>query len=288
MIAQLESNPNSWKILEQIPSTNTFLLDSDFPSGTVCIAHRQSAGRGQHGRTWVSLYGDAFLFSALLRIPEASLPITYLPVLTGVTVLQALGAHRNDFAQTVPKDRSDIKLQLKWPNDIYIVHPQACGKLGGVLIESRKDLERSTKEKSYLSLVLGIGINWSGAERDLKALLSNLDHREEKTNISPSILYINSKKGQKMPAPLSFAPYIVERLNQGLLKLQNKNYDFIDEARKSFYLSGRLVRYEARVYSVKGLSEKCELLLEDIKTGKYKKIRSVSENFELLERAYHN
>ena len=273
MIAQIESNQDSWKILEEVHSTNTFLLEGNFPSGAVCLAHKQNAGRGQRGRSWLSLDKKAFLFSALLRIPEDSLPILYLPVLTGVAVLQALDIYRNDFVHILSEERRDLKLQLKWPNDIYLSHSQGYGKLGGILIESKKDLEKSTKERPYIVLVLGVGLNWSGAEEQLKALLSksNPNFVKEKTEIAPGILYINSKKEQEIPPPLSFTPYLVKTLNQALLELQNENFNFIDEARKNFFLSGRLLRHAQRVYRVKGLSEKCELLLEDIQTGKYKK-----------------
>ena len=122
----IESDQNAWKILEEVPSTNTFLLENDFPSGTVCIARRQSAGRGQRGKSWLSLDTDkgAFLFSALLRVPEDSLPLRYLPVSTGVAVLQALEiyieesymeTHRSAFSHILSiEERKNIKLQLKW------------------------------------------------------------------------------------------------------------------------------------------------------------------------------
>lgn len=283
LIAQLESRHEAWKILEQTPSTNTFLLEGAFPPGTVCIAYRQSAGRGRFGRPWLSLDKGAFLFSALLRLPEKLQPLAYVPLLTGVSALQALRKHRNDFAHILPEERKEIKLQLKWPNDIYMIHSQGYGKLGGILIEGKKSSKESIQEKAYVDLVLGLGINWSGSEEQLKAALSASNSSKKGKEAPPCILYANFQKKEEAPSPLSFAPYLVETLNQGLLKLQSKNFDFMNEARDNFFLKGRFLRRSQRVYRVKGLSDKCELLLEDMESGKYEKIYGMNESFELLE-----
>ena len=74
------------------------------------------------------------------------------------------------------------------------------------MIESRKDIENSTDKEAYIVVVLGIGINWSGEEKDLKALLSNLDSSKEKIDTVPSILYTNCKKGQEIPSRLVLPP----------------------------------------------------------------------------------
>ena len=291
MLFQVEKDQKNWKILEEVPSTNTYLLEGDFPCGTVCLAKKQNAGRGQYGRSWLSIPVDerAFLCSVLLCLPKDSIALGYLPLFTGLALLKALKAHTKDFSHALPENRGEIKLQLKWPNDIYLSHAKGCGKLGGILVEGKSVKEDINKgpagDESLVSLVIGVGINWSGEERALRALFSKLEStKAERIEIAPSILYEGAKKTEELPSPLGFLPYFIKAFNKGLLKLQSKNYDFIDEVRKNSYLTGHLLRLKGdnKVYSVKGISEECELLLENMQTGKHRKLRSARESFELL------
>ncbi|HET7293750.1 MAG TPA: biotin--[acetyl-CoA-carboxylase] ligase [Vicinamibacteria bacterium] len=83
------------------------------------IADRQTAGRGRHGRPWLSEAGDLFL-SVLLRpgdVPAETEPV--LPLLAGVAASEAAA-------------ELGVVARLKWPNDLVAGER----KLGGILVEA--------------------------------------------------------------------------------------------------------------------------------------------------------
>ncbi len=60
------------EIHDDIDSTNRHLMregHAGAAAGTLCLAERQSAGRGRHGRTWVSPFGANLYLSLLWRYP---------------------------------------------------------------------------------------------------------------------------------------------------------------------------------------------------------------------------
>jgi BirA family biotin operon repressor/biotin-[acetyl-CoA-carboxylase] ligase len=110
------------EIHDQIDSTNTYLSGlarQNAPSGHVCLAERQIAGKGRRGRQWISPYGSNILLSILWRFQQGPAAISALSLAIGVAVIRALRRHGIDHAG------------LKWPNDIY----SEGKKLGGILIE---------------------------------------------------------------------------------------------------------------------------------------------------------
>jgi BirA family transcriptional regulator, biotin operon repressor / biotin---[acetyl-CoA-carboxylase] ligase len=103
--------------------------------GTVVVAERQTAGRGQSGRVWQSPPGGLYL-SAILR---PSLPIVDVPPMT-----LAIGIGVCDAIRT-----TGAPCTLKWPNDLLV----RGRKLAGVLVETQSQGNRLE------SVVVGIGIN---------------------------------------------------------------------------------------------------------------------------------
>lgn len=127
------------KIFEQIDSTNEYLLNHyrELPSGSLCLAESQTAGRGRRGRQWFSPISQNLYFSMLWRYELAEISqISSLSLVVAITIAET-------FEQL---DVSDI--QIKWPNDIYYQGK----KMGGILIESRMD-------SNHAYLVIGIGLN---------------------------------------------------------------------------------------------------------------------------------
>jgi BirA family biotin operon repressor/biotin-[acetyl-CoA-carboxylase] ligase len=112
------------------------------PNGTVVIAERQSAGRGQHGRSWYGTAGRSLHFSLLLRAPAGPLCLSAAPVRVGLLACRALA------------DVTGLTISLKWPNDLQF----EGRKIGGILCESVLDPE--------LLLIVGIGINVTQQEDD--------------------------------------------------------------------------------------------------------------------------
>jgi len=139
------------EIHDQIDSTNTYLSGlarQNAPSGHVCLAERQSAGKGRRGRRWVSPFGGTILLSILWRFQQGPAAISALSLAIGVAAVRALREHGID------------KAGLKWPNDIY----SEGKKLGGILIEVAGENE------GPCYAVTGIGLNLDLPEDEAAAI----------------------------------------------------------------------------------------------------------------------
>jgi len=120
---------------KQIPSTNDFLANTPYENTPqLCIAQRQTSGKGQFGRVWQSQRKSA-LFSLKIKLPIFD--ISGLSIVVGISCVQVLEKHYNA-----------TNLEIKWPNDIFL----GGRKLGGILIENQ-----IIKNQQFL--IIGIGIN---------------------------------------------------------------------------------------------------------------------------------
>lgn len=123
-----------------IDSTNSYLLrrlPNQLSQGQVCLAEFQSAGRGRRGRQWISPFGSQIYLSMYWYLEQG------LSAAMGLSLVAALAVSDAIYEST------NIKVQLKWPNDIYLDGV----KLAGILI----DLEGQALEPSHS--VIGIGLN---------------------------------------------------------------------------------------------------------------------------------
>jgi BirA family transcriptional regulator, biotin operon repressor / biotin---[acetyl-CoA-carboxylase] ligase len=103
--------------------------------GLCIVARRQTAGRGRHGRTWVSEKDSGLYFSIVLR---PGIETRFLPLITlaaGIAVYDTL----KEFG---------ISPDIKWVNDVLVDEK----KISGILAET-------VETRDGLSVVLGIGIN---------------------------------------------------------------------------------------------------------------------------------
>lgn len=124
----------------QIDSTNVRLMAAaaaGAPGGTVCLAERQTAGRGRRGRLWVSPFGANLYLSILWRFAQGPAALGGASLAAGVAVAQVL--RRLGLAE----------IALKWPNDLL----WQGRKLGGLLLE----VAGEAQGPSYL--VAGLGLN---------------------------------------------------------------------------------------------------------------------------------
>ncbi|MEQ1622182.1 MAG: bifunctional biotin--[acetyl-CoA-carboxylase] ligase/biotin operon repressor BirA [Methylococcales bacterium] len=131
---------SSFEIHQQIDSTNSYLMErakDGAPSGILCFAEHQSAGKGRRGRQWVSPYGSNIYLSMLWRFQQGPAAISGLSLAIGVAVIRAL------------KQFGVEDLGLKWPNDIY----SQGKKLGGILVEV------SGETDGPCLAVIGLGLN---------------------------------------------------------------------------------------------------------------------------------
>jgi BirA family biotin operon repressor/biotin-[acetyl-CoA-carboxylase] ligase len=137
LLPELHKSP--LEILNVIDSTNQYLKDklNSLSNGHTCLAEAQTAGRGRHGRKWVSPYAASLYLSMHWSFAGGYSALSGLSLAIGVAIVNTL-------------ERCDIQgAQLKWPNDIY-----AQGKkLAGVLIEVEGQIG------SGCQAIVGIGLN---------------------------------------------------------------------------------------------------------------------------------
>ena len=121
-------------VYDEVDSTNSVaaqLADDAANDGLVVLAARQTAGRGQHGRSWQCQPGDGVLLSVLLYPP---------PTLRKPAVLTAWAAV--SVCKTVRR-LTGQQARIKWPNDVLVRGRKVCG----ILIEQGR------------GAVAGVGLN---------------------------------------------------------------------------------------------------------------------------------
>jgi len=121
--------------LDECPSTNTWALQSldRLAQGDVVFTPRQTAGRGQQGRSWYAPPG--VLTASFVLQPLAPSELPWLSLVAGLAVIHAV-----EDLMTLPA----LALGIKWPNDVLLWGR----KVAGVLCEARLP-----------KAVVGVGLN---------------------------------------------------------------------------------------------------------------------------------
>jgi BirA family transcriptional regulator, biotin operon repressor / biotin---[acetyl-CoA-carboxylase] ligase len=132
----------AYRSLESTQAVARAWADRGAPEGAVVLADYQSAGRGQHGRTWTAPAGTALLFSVVLRPRLSVARWPELPLAAGCAVAESV------------EEIGPLSAGLKWPNDVVV----DGRKVAGVLAEG------VAGEPPLV--VLGIGVNVSQRETD--------------------------------------------------------------------------------------------------------------------------
>ena len=137
--------PGSWwaaaDVVATSGSTNADLVAAA-RSGTapvaVLVAEHQTAGRGRLGRSWQAPARSSLTLSVLVRPDLPARRWTWLPLLAGVAVAEAV------------ERTTGVEARLKWPNDVVV----ADRKLAGVLLER-------VETPAGPAAVVGVGLNVS-------------------------------------------------------------------------------------------------------------------------------
>jgi BirA family biotin operon repressor/biotin-[acetyl-CoA-carboxylase] ligase len=122
------------------------LIAAGAKQGAVVWAESQTAGRGRHGRDWISPPGNLYCSITLRPAVETN----RLPEMAFVAAL----AVRDAVVGVVP---ADVPVELKWPNDVLV----QGRKVAGILIEAEK-----LPDEARTALIVGIGINIVSAPRE--------------------------------------------------------------------------------------------------------------------------
>lgn len=165
---------------DRVGSTNDVarrLAEAGGPEGAVVSARVQTAGRGRHGRTWVSPPGNLYA-TVLLRPERAVAETSALSLVAGLALADALAL----------LGAAPGRLKLKWPNDVLI----DGAKVAGLLLESGADgtatdwvvvgsgvnLVSAPQGTSYPATSLAAaGLSGLSPERVLGVYLERLDAR---------------------------------------------------------------------------------------------------------------
>jgi len=159
------NNLASIEVFAEIESTNSYLMQMPGPApGKISIAatSNQTAGRGRHGKTWLSPPGSGLCLSAAYTFAASPDNLPALTLALGLGAIDAL------------EELGATNIELKWPNDLVA----RDGKLGGMLTEVQQH------SGAAVTVVTGIGVNidlqstldfgagsdWAAQVVDLKAI----------------------------------------------------------------------------------------------------------------------
>ena len=213
-----------WKIvhIDETDSTNRWLKDHG--EGTMVVAtDYQTAGKGCGSNAWESERGKNLTFSMLIH-PDgiAAREQFHITEVVSVALCRTLQPYIYN------------KVEIKWPNDIYVGDRKLCG----ILIENR------LQGNVIVDCIIGIGLNvnqrvflsdapnpvsmyqLTGQELDrdelLKAFIENLDQEwQNKTNGSEyrELLYRKGKDGLYEAKTGRFVAKLTDVLPDGRLLL---------------------------------------------------------------------
>lgn len=149
---------------DSIASTNTEALNQaklGTDEGLCIVARQQTAGRGRHGRIWISELDAGLYFSLVLR---PKIENKFLPLITLMAAIAVYDVLRNLYP---------IEPDIKWANDVHVHGKKICGILAEM-----------SETKTGLAIILGIGINLNSKNfpPELSAIATSI---EEETNDAP-------------------------------------------------------------------------------------------------------
>ena len=145
--------PGSWwtaaDVVATSGSTNVDLAEragaaATAAGATVLVAEHQTAGRGRRGRSWQAPARAALTLSVLVRPVVPAERWSWLPLLAGVAVAEAV------------ERTTGVQARLKWPNDVVVDDR----KLAGVLLER-------VESRPGPAAVIGVGLNVSLRREEL-------------------------------------------------------------------------------------------------------------------------
>ncbi len=210
----IKKTMNDILLLETVDSTNRVareLAAAGSPHGYAVVAASQIAGRGRLGKSWQSPSGKG-LYSTILVRPGLDIQdYSKITLTAGLAVSLAL------------EEIYQLKVELKWPNDIYL----SGRKCGGILVET-SSLQDAADE--HFALV-GIGVNVNG---DRDSFPPNLQK-------NATSLFLESGK------EYDIIPLFVEirsRLLQLLSKLADEGFtDILNQWRRRDMLQGKWMQW---------------------------------------------
>ena len=126
------------KRFKQVKSTNDVaikLIKRNIQEPTLVTSEKQTYGRGQVGKKWISKKGNLF-FSIFFKLDQDKINFKQFAILNAFLI-------KNVISKKISK-----KVKIKWPNDLLLNKQKFCGILQEVV-----------KFKNFDYLIVGIGLN---------------------------------------------------------------------------------------------------------------------------------
>jgi len=212
---------------DSLDSTNTEALKQarqGADEGLCIVARQQIAGRGRHGRTWVSQKDAGLYFSIVLR---PKIDMKFLPLITLMT-----GVAVHDTLHEL-----GLKPDIKWVNDVLVNEE----KISGILAET-------TETSEGLAVVAGIGIN-----------LRSSNFPPEIADIATSIEALDGLSRTVRPIDLVEALTKYLTYFYDILRSENGPAEIVNEwRRRSSYFSGKHVHVKLEDETLTGITDGLE------------------------------
>lgn len=183
------------------------------------LADEQTAGRGRHGRRWISSEGT-LTFSLVMERPAVKAEHVGLEsIAVGVGIARSL---EFEFAP--------LQCRLKWPNDVHA----GGGKVAGVLLE--------TSSEASGRVVIGVGVNVA-KEPDLSS--------EPGGRKAQSLTGVIGRKLSRYDMLTSLVTQIVQTVNE----LSGQPKTVLDEFRSRCLLTGHPIAFQQGAVERQGVCD---------------------------------
>ncbi|MBK00460.1 MAG: hypothetical protein CMB48_05885 [Euryarchaeota archaeon] len=155
--------------LNEVKSTNTYLLESNLPIGTLATTKNQTKGRGQRKNNWIHFKGG-WCGSWLIDLEDSTPQI--IQAKAALALIESIAAINGDELPTFDYASMakflENNISIKWPNDIMLEDK----KIAGILCEAK-----TTGSKT--KCVIGIGCNLRDESLMIKSKLPNTTSLDE-------------------------------------------------------------------------------------------------------------
>lgn len=194
--------------------------------GLCVIADQQTAGRGRHGRAWVSKRASGLYFSIILRPKLETQFLPLITLMTGIAVYDTL----KEFG---------VEPDIKWVNDILVRER----KISGILAET-------VETPTGLAVIVGIGIN-----------LTSRNFPDDIAKIATSIESESAMMGHRRLDPLMVETKLAAYINywyEILLGENGHNEILQNWLGRSSYFSGKPVSVTLPTGTIEGITDGLE------------------------------
>ncbi|MFZ2314404.1 MAG: biotin--[acetyl-CoA-carboxylase] ligase [Gammaproteobacteria bacterium] len=134
----LSSKNVSLSVFESVDSTNNYLRSHLSKKISVCIAEKQTHGKGRLDRTWHSPFGQNISLSCAYPFQKDISELAGLSLVVSLSVAKSLQMYHYP-----------LPLLIKWPNDLIYDNKKLAGSL----------IEIQAESNGLCHAIIGIGIN---------------------------------------------------------------------------------------------------------------------------------